>query len=249
MSLATTVRAMAAASCSAEQIAAVVEAHEAAAMKAVVERRAKDAERKRKSRASEMSRGQPVTDADGADKSSPEVSPQRDINQTPLPNPSKSSLRSDSASKILREVLSDETADELTAHRKAKRSPLTVGAAKGLVKAFKDFGNPEEAAREMMARGWTGFKPEWMAERQARAGPAAFQRPRVTSLSTLAFGDLDAAKPSDFDNLARIAGPAAIAGNLGPDFLPLERHDPERGREALGNPGGEIIPPRRAAGA
>ena len=82
-----------------------------------------------------------------------------------------------------------------------------------------------------------------------RDGPAASQRPRVTALTALALGQTDATEPTAFDHFDRLAGPASIAGNLGPDRLPFERDDPERGREAMGNPGGEIIPPRRAAGA
>ena len=72
---------------------------------------------------------------------------------------------------LLSECLTEQTAKDLIAHRKAKKSPMTAGAAKALVKIFKAYGDPEGAAQAMMARGWTGFKPEWMAEKQ-RAGPA-----------------------------------------------------------------------------
>lgn len=68
MSLAATVTAMAAAGCTAQQIAAVVEAHEAAVNSTKVEKRAKDAARKRAQRerdaASAMSRGHDVTSRD-----------------------------------------------------------------------------------------------------------------------------------------------------------------------------------------
>lgn len=74
MSLAATVSAMAAAGCTALQIAAVVEAHESAEEARRAEKRAKDAERQRKSRASRNvtvtsrdSDGQSVTGCDIAD--------------------------------------------------------------------------------------------------------------------------------------------------------------------------------------
>ena len=100
MSMAELVRNMAAAGATPEAIAIAVEAVEAVQY-ADVERRAKRAAQKRKER--EASRDKDATvarqDCDkGAtveDKGSPKVSPQRDINQTPLPNPSKSSLRSE----------------------------------------------------------------------------------------------------------------------------------------------------------
>jgi hypothetical protein len=72
---------------------------------------------------------------------------------------------------ILLECLSVETATDLISHRKAKKSPMTAGAAKGLVKAFRAFGDTESAARAMMAQGWTGFNPEWMTN-QPRGSPS-----------------------------------------------------------------------------
>lgn len=71
---------------------------------------------------------------------------------------------------ILSECLTEQTAKDLIAHRQAKRTKLTPRAARELVKAFRDYGDPEAAAAEMMLRGWTGFKPDWM--RNARAGPS-----------------------------------------------------------------------------
>lgn len=69
MSLAATIKAMAAAGCSVEQIAAVAAQFERSENEAMAAKRAKDAERKRRSRAvaSEMSRGHSVTPRDIAD--------------------------------------------------------------------------------------------------------------------------------------------------------------------------------------
>lgn len=88
---------------------------------------------------------------------------------------------------ILCEVLSVTTALDLLTHRLAKKSKLTPRAAKELVKAFKAYGNPEEAAAEMMLRGWIGFKPEWM-ENQQRAGPSSNGKGGMASLLAKSMG-------------------------------------------------------------
>lgn len=69
---------------------------------------------------------------------------------------------SPSAIEILQETLSEATAKDLIAHRLAKKSKLTPRAARELVRQFIAFGEPEKAASEMMLRGWTGFKADWM---------------------------------------------------------------------------------------
>lgn len=76
MSLARTIDAMLAAGCTAEQLAAVVRAHEQAESEKVAVKRAKDAERQRRSR---MSRNVTVTPRDACD----EVSPKKETSPTP----------------------------------------------------------------------------------------------------------------------------------------------------------------------
>lgn len=88
---------------------------------------------------------------------------------------------------ILTECLSAEVAADLIAHRRAKKSPLTAGSAKGLVKQFREYGDPEAAAQAMMANGWTGFKAEWMRS-EARAGP---NKPEKMSAITKALLNLE----------------------------------------------------------
>jgi hypothetical protein len=83
-----------------------------------------------------------------------------------------SRTREVTAAEILETCLSPETARELVAHRKAKRSPLTAGSARALAKKMVAFGDPEGAAAAMMANGWTGFNPDWLRSQSARAGPA-----------------------------------------------------------------------------
>lgn len=93
MSLAATVKAMAEAGCSPLQIAAVVSAHEVETERKLTEKRAKDAARKRKQRANDVtdghaeSRGHDVTDADSADKGTPSLSPFFPPPTTPPYNP------------------------------------------------------------------------------------------------------------------------------------------------------------------
>jgi uncharacterized protein YdaU (DUF1376 family) len=68
---------------------------------------------------------------------------------------------------ILEKCLLPETAAEVIAHRKALKKPLTAGAAKGLAKAFAEFGDAEKAASEMMLHGWQGFDPQWVKNSHA----------------------------------------------------------------------------------
>lgn len=72
-----------------------------------------------------------------------------------------------SPKEILEGCLSPETVAELIDHRKSRKCPLTLGAAKRLAKAFVEFGDPEKAAGTMILNGWKGFNPEWMLNIQA----------------------------------------------------------------------------------
>ena len=73
--------------------------------------------------------------------------------------------KKEEVSNILERYLSAETAAKIVDHRKALKKPLTKGSAEGLAKAFVEWGDAEQAASEMMARGWQGFRPEWMTRR------------------------------------------------------------------------------------
>ena len=187
MTLADTIIAMAAAGCSAEQIAAVTKhlkdagvcenaeaQQELSARQArnrrYYEKRLKTSEKRLK--ASETSESVlKVSPSLSLKEKSPPITPSKENN--PISPPSKTHSLPSAAGdvlKILSECLSIETASDLIAHRKALKSPLTLGSAKGLVKSFRDFGDPEAAAQSMMANGWRGFKSDWM-KTEARAGP------------------------------------------------------------------------------
>jgi len=176
MSMAELIRNMAAAGATPEAIAIAVEAVEAVQY-ADVERRAKRAAQKRKER--DASRDNEATvarqDCDrGATveaKGFPEVSPQRDINQTPHPNPSKNAAAASLVSILTENCLSEATALAVVAHRKTKKSPLTPHSAGLLRKSLLACGNPEAAAAEMLLRGWTAVKPEWLKDSAAQGKP------------------------------------------------------------------------------
>ncbi|MDR3449542.1 MAG: hypothetical protein P4M15_07335 [Alphaproteobacteria bacterium] len=180
-----------------------MQAHEAEREKAEQQKReacrAGNAERQRRHR--ERNAHNAVTERDVAlcgvteRDASPQVSPKDNIKPLSSPTP-KSSLRSDFPARnaageileILGECLEQQTAADLVAHRKAKKSALTPGSARALVKSFVAFGNPEAAAQAMLAQGWTGFKPEWMQGNSQRAGPPSRPNGRET-LTQIAMGN------------------------------------------------------------
>lgn len=68
------------------------------------------------------------------------------------------------AIEVLSEALRPEVAQAVLDHRQRIRRPLTAYAAQLLVKGFNSTADPNAAAETMIARGWQGFKPEWMNE-------------------------------------------------------------------------------------
>lgn len=60
-------------------------------------------------------------------------------------------------------VVGEEYALAVMEHRKAKKCPLTPLAARILAKQFALCPDPKAAVEEMLNRGWTGFKADWMA--------------------------------------------------------------------------------------
>lgn len=101
----------------------------------------------------------PVTQCDAPDKNRIELSSNED-----------NKPREPTAREILLECLSEKTVTDLIAHRQAKRAKMTPRAARELVKAFTAYGDAEAAAAEMILRGWTGFKPDWMLQATSPPG-------------------------------------------------------------------------------
>lgn len=63
-------------------------------------------------------------------------------------------------------VLDEECALAVMDHRKAKKCPLTPFAARILAKQFALCPDPRAAVEEMINRGWTGFKADWLRKPQ-----------------------------------------------------------------------------------
>lgn len=76
----------------------------------------------------------------------------------------------------LEKVLSPDLADAVIEHRQRLRKPLTARAAKLLAGKLRS----DADAEAMIANGWTGFEPEWLANRTKQhisTGPPKQQNP------------------------------------------------------------------------
>ena len=74
----------------------------------------------------------------------------------------------------LNAVLKKATSEAVVAYRRSIKQPLTPLASQRLAAQLGKWVDPEDAAAEMMLRGWRGFKPEWMIERGT--GPPAKEK-------------------------------------------------------------------------
>jgi hypothetical protein len=103
---------------------------------------------------------------------------------TEILSSNEDNTREPTARDVLLECLSEKTAADVIAHRQAKKSKLTPRAARELVNAFQKFGDPEAAAAEMILRGWTGFKPDWMVQATSPPGSnvTQFGKPKERDL-------------------------------------------------------------------
>lgn len=81
----------------------------------------------------------------------------------------KEKNNSPSARDELETVLDPEHAAAVVEHRQRKRNPMTPRAAKALAAKFAKTPDPNAAADTMMARGWTGFEPEWLTNERTIA--------------------------------------------------------------------------------
>lgn len=114
---------------------------------------------------------------------SPPITPSKEI--TPISPTSKRPQAVDdvlTVRTILGACLTESSVDDLIEHRRRKKAPITARAAKELVKAFTEFGDPERAVALMILRGWTGFDQSWL-DKQARAGPKIVARQKCFETS------------------------------------------------------------------
>jgi hypothetical protein len=69
--------------------------------------------------------------------------------------------------------VSPQVVADFTAHRRAVRAPISQTALDTIRREAGKAGLSLEAALSMCcARGWRGFKAEWVTEGKARAGPS-----------------------------------------------------------------------------
>lgn len=106
----------------------------------------------------------------------------------------------------LSKVLDDDRAAAVIDHRQKMRKPLTAHAAKLLAKDLAKWRDPNEAADEMIARGWQGFKPEWlqnsMGGRSQGRDPPRRHPPSILEVIDQRIRDEDNAKQSADDLFA-----------------------------------------------
>lgn len=81
-------------------------------------------------------------------------------------------VRSLSVADLIERGVTDQVATEFLAIRKRKKAPLSALALEGIENEAKAAGWALDAAlRECVARGWQGFKAEWVAKRSKAAEP------------------------------------------------------------------------------
>lgn len=90
--------------------------------------------------------------------------------------PEKSSVKSE-----LMRVLDEDHAQAVIEHRRAIKKAMTPHAAKLLAAKFAKCPNPNAAADVMIANGWQGFEPEWVANVASPRGhaPPGNQQPAM----------------------------------------------------------------------
>lgn len=85
---------------------------------------------------------------------------------------------------ILKEGMDEETAKAVISHRKAIKAPLNSAlAARGLLKAYREFPGGVQAAVEMhVTNGWRGFKRDYW-DKQPRGSPPSQRRTGLAALT------------------------------------------------------------------
>lgn len=87
---------------------------------------------------------------------------------TPTPTPIPKEKNKNITAIAAPDGVSNETWDAFKALRKAKKAPISNRALQGIAsEALKAGWTVEQAMVEMLARGWTGFKAEWVQKKEA----------------------------------------------------------------------------------
>lgn len=95
--------------------------------------------------------------------------PSRNLNQEPRTNNHKP-IKNNKATDVATPVgVSDDTWEAFKALRRAKKAPVTKRAMDGIIAEAQKAGWSLDAAlTEMAARGWTGFKAEWVSPKDEK---------------------------------------------------------------------------------
>lgn len=108
---------------------------------------------------------------------------------TPTPTPIKKKERVDKSTlkknpkDALIPILGTEMAGAVVEHRQRLGKPLTFRAAEMLATQFAKHHDPPAGAEMMLARGWQGFKAEWMEDRNHRRSNADDRSDRKTEMA------------------------------------------------------------------
>ncbi len=77
----------------------------------------------------------------------------------------------------LKTVLSEDRAKAVIEHRKKKKAPLSLHAAKLMVEQFRQIAEPDKAADLMILRGWQGCEPDWCVKAGLKLSTACAATP------------------------------------------------------------------------
>lgn len=222
MSLAVTLEAMVSAGCSQEQMLAVVRAHEAEAEKRLIEKRAKDAERQRKSR---MSRNVTVTPRDSALQAVTPRDMAENLNAPHAPAREEVLTSLDSISKV------------------SKERPPKGGPKKGFKSQVSEDIQPTEKDRAVAER--EGMSPatfrlewqKWRSHHVSEAKPVANMHQSWVKWASnwVSYGRRQADQPAR-------AGPAKSGSGNGFSVLLDELRAKRNGQQSSANEPRDITP-------
>lgn len=79
---------------------------------------------------------------------------------------------------ILLEVIDQDHSQAIIEHRKKIKKPLSERAANLLANELRKCASPNEAADEIILRGWTGFKADWL-DQKPRFQSQTYEKPKT----------------------------------------------------------------------
>jgi uncharacterized protein YdaU (DUF1376 family) len=147
------------------------------------------------------------TPPNGEANSPPNATPIATINHKPITN--NQNTKRDTAVAVCPINVDEQVWSDFLALRKVKKAPMTVTALAGIKKeADKANWSLDKAISECVARGWTGFKADWVAEKANRFDVVLTTTPpppnQDAALKRILEDDKKASRPS-LEVLAKMA--------------------------------------------